>query len=160
MEKIKELPNQTLDIESDNVIQRYERRPKQLEKLCLADFVTWFNCKNESNQQKTAESNVDPAVLTDDCLLQNDCNDNVDDDLSESDKILHESDKYEMKGGIMLIKRQKPRIIRSVRFNKNKDPENYCREQIMLYTSWRNERKDLLKDFNTNQDRFENVKVS
>ena len=58
----------------------------------------------------------------------------------------------------MLIKRQKPRTIRSVRFNKNKDPENYCREQIMLYTPWRNEKKDLLKDFNMYQDRFETVK--
>ena len=40
-----------------------------------------------------------------------------------------------MKGGITLVKKQKPSIIRSVRFNKNKDPENSCREQIMLYTA-------------------------
>ena len=69
-----------------------------------------------------------------------------------------EKDEYEMKGGIMLVKRQKPRIIRSVRFNKNKDPENYCREQIMLYTAWRNETTDLLKDSETYQDRLEVVK--
>ena len=60
-----------------------------------------------------------------------------------------------MKGGITLVKRQKPRIIRSVRFNKNKDPENYCREQIMLYTAWRNENTDFLKDLQTYQDRYE-----
>ena len=63
-----------------------------------------------------------------------------------------------MKGGITLVKRQKPRIIRSVRFNKDKDPENYYREQIMLYTAWRNESRDLLKDFPTYQDRFEVAK--
>ena len=62
-----------------------------------------------------------------------------------------------MKGGIT-VKRQKPRTIRSVRFNKNKDPENYCREQIMLYTAWRNETMDLLKDSQTYQERFEVVK--
>ena len=28
----------------------------------------------------------------------------------------------------------------------------------MLYTSWRNEKKDILKDFKTDQDRFETVK--
>ncbi len=56
------------------------------------------------------------------------------------------------------MKRQKPRIIRSVRFNKNKDQENYCREQIMLYTAWRNEAKDLLKDSQTYQDRFNIIK--
>ena len=63
-----------------------------------------------------------------------------------------------MKGEITLVKRQKPRIIRPVRFNKNKDPEKYYREQIMLYTSWRNEGRDLLKDFQTCQVRFEVAK--
>ena len=129
-----------------------------MEKLCLADFVAWFNCKLESNQQKTVKLSVDSTVLTDGCLLENDFNDNVDDDLSDKDDNLHEGDKYEMKRGITLVKRQESRIIRSVRFNKNKDPENYCQEQIMLYTSWRNEKKDLLKDFQTYQDSFENVK--
>ena len=56
------------------------------------------------------------------------------------------------------MKRRKPRIIRSVRFSKNKDPENYCREQIMLYTAWRNETTDLLKDSQTYQERFKVVK--
>ena len=58
MDKIKELPDQSLDIESYNIIKRYQRRPKQLEKLCLADFVTWFNCKSENNQQNTVKPNM------------------------------------------------------------------------------------------------------
>ena len=33
MEKIKELPDHSLDIQSDNVIKKYQRRPKQLEKV-------------------------------------------------------------------------------------------------------------------------------
>ena len=47
MDKIKELPDNSCDIESDNIIKRYQRRPKQLENLCLADFVAWYNCKSE-----------------------------------------------------------------------------------------------------------------
>ena len=43
MDKLKELPDNSPDIEADNIIKRYQRRPKQLEKLCLADFVAWFN---------------------------------------------------------------------------------------------------------------------
>ena len=83
-------------------------------------------------------------------------NDNLDDisDLEQTS----EKDEYEMKGGITLIKRKKPRMIRSVRFNKNKDSSNFCRGQIMLYTAWRNETTDLLKDFHTYQDRFEVLK--
>jgi hypothetical protein len=37
---------------ADNVIKRYQRRLKQLENLCLADFVAWFNCKSERNEKK------------------------------------------------------------------------------------------------------------
>ena len=97
MDKIKELADQSFDIESDNVIKRYQSRPKQLEKLCFAHFVTWFNCKSESNQQKTFNPIAKSAVVTDDCLPENDFNDNVDDDLSGNNNVLHESDKYEMK---------------------------------------------------------------
>ena len=39
MDKIKELPDNSIDIESDKVIKRYQRRPKQMENVCLADFV-------------------------------------------------------------------------------------------------------------------------
>jgi hypothetical protein len=155
MDKIKELPDHSVDIESDNIIKRYQRRPKKLENLCLADFVAWFNCKSDSNQKSKLKSN---SPLIEDYLTESNFNDNVDDDLSDKEQEIFENDEYEMKGGMTLVKRQKPRIIRSVRFNKNKDPENYCREQIMLYTAWRNENTDLLKDFQTDQDRYEIIK--
>ena len=73
-------------------------------------------------------------------------------------KTMDSCEKYEMTGGFVLVKRKKPKIIRSVRFNETKDPENYYREKIMLYTPWRNEKKDLLKDFQTYQDRFKTIK--
>ena len=41
-----------------------------------------------------------------------------------------------------------------MRFNKEKDPENYYREQLMLYTSWRNEQKDLMNGCQTYQQRY------
>lgn len=57
MEKIKELPDNSVDIESDNIIKRYQRRPKKLENLCLAEFVAWFNHKHDNNQQTKHKSN-------------------------------------------------------------------------------------------------------
>jgi hypothetical protein len=153
MDKIKELPDHSVDFESDNIIKRYQRRRKKLENLCLADFVACFNCKSDSNKKSKLKSN---SPLIDDYLKESNFDDNVDDDLSDKDQKI--CDEYEMKGGMMLVKRQKPRIIRSVRFNKNKDPENYYREQIMLYTAWRNENTDLLKHFQTYQDRYEIIK--
>ena len=152
--KIKGLPDNSIDIESDNVIKRYQQRPKQMENVCLADLVAWYNCKSESNEQRHLKTS---SPCADDYLPESIIDDNLDDDVCDLEQT-SENDKYEMKGGITLVKRQKPRIIRSVRFNKNKDPENYYREQIMLYTAWRNETTDLLKDFQTYQDRFEVVK--
>ena len=35
-----ELPGESTDVESDNVIQRYSKRPRQLSKFCLADYVS------------------------------------------------------------------------------------------------------------------------
>ncbi len=154
MYKIEELPENSCDIESDNIIKRYQRRPKQLENVCLADFVPWYKCKSEGNDHIKPKPN---SSLADVCLPENNVDDNLDDDLSDLEQT-SDKDEYEMKGRITLIKRQKPRIIRSVRFNKNKDPEKFCREQIMLYTAWRNETTDLLKDFQTYQDRFEVLK--
>ena len=130
------------------------QRPKKLENVCLADFVAWYNCKTESNEQRHLKTS---SSSTDDYLPEKVIDDNLDDDVSHLQQT-SEEDEYEMKGGITLVKRQKPRILRSVRFNKNKDPENYCREQIMLYTVWRNETIDLLKDYETYQDRFGIVK--
>ena len=52
MDKIKELPDNSIDIESENVIKRYQRQPKKLENICLADFVAWYNCKTDSNKQR------------------------------------------------------------------------------------------------------------
>jgi len=51
MDRLQELPDSSEDIESDNLIKRYQRRPKQLEELCLADFVAWYNCVKQNKSQ-------------------------------------------------------------------------------------------------------------
>ena len=57
-----------------------------------------------------------------------------------------------------LVKRKKAKIIRYVRYHKDKDPEKHYREQLMLYTPWRKENIDLIKDCQTFQERFKQVK--
>ena len=100
MDKIKELPDNSLDMESDNVIKRYQQRPKQLENVCLADFVAWYNCKGEANEQKEFKSN---SSLADNYLPENVIHDNLDDDVSDEEQTF-EKDEYEIIGGIMLVK--------------------------------------------------------
>ena len=102
MDKIKELPDNSIDIESDNIIKRYQRRPKKLENTCLADFVAWYNWKSESSQQRKLKSNSPSA---DDYLPENIIDDNLDDDVCDLEQ-MSEKDGYEIKGGITLVKRK------------------------------------------------------
>lgn len=44
-----------------------------------------------------------------------------------------------------------------MRFHKDKDPENYYREQLVLYYPWRNECKDLLGSSLSHQERYKQV---
>lgn len=154
LDKLQELPHNTEDIESDNLIKRYQRRPKQLEELCLADFAAWYNCQKQTKSPKEHSQIKTPTE--DDCLSESDFDDNADDDLTDNETEVGKE--FELKGGLKLVKRHKQKIIRSVRYNKNKDPENYSREQLMLYTSWRNESKDLIQNCETYQERYEQLK--
>jgi len=100
-------------------------------------------------------NNCHTSETSDSFLLETEV-DNVDDP-SVQDKQTEYTTGYKLKGGMKVIKRKRAKIIRSVRFNKEKDPENYYREQLMLYTSWRNEQKDLLKECQTYQERYQQV---
>ena len=64
------------------------------------------------------------------------------------------------KNGTKYKKRKVPRIIRYVKYNKKKDPENYFREQLMLFVPWRNEQKDLLGSFDTYEAHYNSVQTS
>ena len=55
-------------------------------------------------------------------------------------------------------KRSRPRIIRSVCFNKEVDSEKHYRELIMLFTAWRNEETDFIGICSSYQDYFSQVK--
>ena len=73
----------------------------------------------------------------------------------------HSSDVlYKAKNGTRYKKRKVPKIIRYVRYNKKKDLENYCREQLMLFIPSRNEQKDLLASFDTFEAHYNSLKTS
>ena len=158
LDKIKELPDNSTNIESDNIIKRYQRRPRKLEELCLANFVAWFNCVKDKHSDDSSTS-CNTTETSDDFLLESDLTDNVDDDPPAENNAIEDTTEYKLKGGMKLVKRKRAKIIRSVRFNKEKEPENYYREQLMLYTPWRNEQKDLIKDCQTYQDRYQQVEL-
>ena len=85
----------------------------------------------------------------------NESEDSLDDDNSRGSDWL-----YKTKNGLKYKKRKVPRIIRYVKYNKKKDPENYFREQLMLFVPWRKEQKDLLGSFDTFEAHYNSVQTS
>ena len=150
-----ELPAESTDVESDNVIQRYSKRPKQLSKFCLADYVSKVVIiypKGNKVPEKVNDKNDDDRC---DSSSSNESEDSLDDDNSLGSDLL-----YKTKNGTKYKKRKVPRIIRYVKYNKKKDPENYFREQLMLFVPWRNEQKDLLGSFDTYEAHYNSVQTS
>ena len=99
LDKIKELPDNSCEIESDNIIQRYQRRPKQLENICLADFVAWFNCVKDNESDTVYGDKFD--IGSDDFMPEAfyDVN-TIDDDPYNMDEQQSEQQELKMKGGM------------------------------------------------------------
>ncbi|XP_061196745.1 uncharacterized protein LOC133205019 [Saccostrea echinata] len=139
LEVLQELPDNSTNIQSDNWIKRYQRRPKALEHCCLADFVSKFDIILPPKDKR--------QMLNNEYLPENELEEENDDDLihgQTNDIQVEDFEKeYPMTDGSILKHRRVQKIIRFVRFNKNQDPENYFREQLMLFLPWRNELSDL-----------------
>lgn len=54
--KLKEMPNTSHEVESDSALKRYVRRPKSMEKVCYADFISWYDlCSTETSKNQEPE---------------------------------------------------------------------------------------------------------
>jgi len=78
-------------------------------------------------------------------LIETEVNNSVDDDPPAENNEIDDTTDYKLRGGMTLAKRKRAKILRSVRFNKEKDAGNYYREQLMLCTPWQNGQERLDK---------------
>jgi hypothetical protein len=53
LSELKDLPSSSCNIEMDNTLKRYVRRPKNIENICYADFASWYDlCKRPKKKKK------------------------------------------------------------------------------------------------------------
>ena len=148
------------NVEARGLITRYAERPDSLENICLADFSCWYSeskMVSSSRSRKGTQSSGDgylqensPSVASEG---QYDGDDDDDDDGggdSEKEKQTDMNDGYR--------KRSVPRILRTCRFNKEKEEEKHYRELLMLYTSWRDETVDLIGTATSYKSRYFEIK--
>lgn len=104
-DKIKELPDKSTDIESDNALKRYQKRPRGLSDVCLADFVAWINCSKDNNNYSPIECSSE-LKDSDEYILKTDFNKRDDEPVVSDDTLASPSIEYQMKGGFRLVRRK------------------------------------------------------
>ncbi|XP_076105470.1 uncharacterized protein LOC143073656 [Mytilus galloprovincialis] len=132
---LEKLGPDSTEIESDNDIKRYSRRPKQLENWCLADYVSEL----EFQYPKTSQSSDDHETEQQDHESESENEEVNADVLEETDNKID----ITLKNGIRIYQRKTPKVIRYVKYNYKTDSENFYRERLMLFYPWRNELSDL-----------------
>jgi DNA replication protein DnaC len=168
LSEIKDLPDDSEDIQCSNIISRYTERPVHMYNMCLADFAAWYDLKvfKKSCTPKQAK-------LLPDNIPENEYEENKEDNPCEADTYVssdEESDANKqdndthsklntvvLSGGSIVRRRKKKKILRYVRYSKDKDPENHFREALMLFYPWRYEDK-IIGKCETYEERYQQVK--
>jgi hypothetical protein len=130
--ELRKLPAGSKDIYKKGILDRYSERPRELKKMCLADFVALFNFKRfkARNEEENETENVDNV---EDLSLNGGA-----DELADSGW----NDEYKLRDGTLRRRRQ-PKVIRFCRFDFHKDPQNFFRERLMLFHPWEDEEREL-----------------
>lgn len=148
---LKELPKASTSVESDSTIKRYQRRPKSMSKLCLADFVALYTVQYGKKRPDNHNKNCSKAVPEE--LPETYDHDSDDDQESSDVNVLLECEEHVFHDGTVMVKRQRPRVLYSVGYSKGNDNENYFREQLMLYLPWK-KYSDILANFSSYEERY------
>ncbi|KAI5726156.1 hypothetical protein M8J77_024597 [Diaphorina citri] len=127
------------DVFASGLLEHYEQRPNCLEGCCLADFAALytFHVKKRGKQVR--------AEIVDD-------DENIDAILEETEELEQElgvgmEKDLPLKDGTGFITRRakgsdgkdNPKLIRYVNYVITHDPDNFMREQVMLFFPWRSE---------------------
>ena len=132
------------DIFQNSLMDYYACRPDEMEETCLAEFAAWYHYVSLTMYQH----------LTGDrqCAFIED--DHDDDEFEDQINRLEENnnkEKEDTKNKFLklkkslgyLKKRDNARIIRYRRYKVDNDPEDYYREQLLLFVPWRDEENEI-----------------
>lgn len=113
---LQQLDDADEDVFATTIHDRYEHRPTCLENMCLVEFASWYQTKYNS----------DPASIS-----EHVSSNNADANLPR--RITLAAGKGEMR------KRMKQAVIRWHQHNRQKDPQGFFYERLLLFVPWRSE---------------------
>ncbi len=117
-------------------------RPDFMQNVTLANWAAWYDSCGLKSYRKT---NKKPDI--DNLPIENE-DENNDDELMDNTPGMTSTLSKAVK------KRTEAQIIRSVWFNKEAEPEKHYHELLMLFTSWRNEQTDLLRNYSFFEEHY------
>ena len=132
------------EIQSGGLLKRYVQRPKCMKNVTLADWAAWYDGCGQKSYRKTNEK-----TDFDDLPIENEDELNDDGILSITPDVMPAISKS-------IKKRSQARIIRSVWFSREAQREKHFRELFMLFTPWRNEGIDVLKNYSSCEEHYMN----
>jgi DNA replication protein DnaC len=159
--ELDEMEADSLDIESENLLSRYAARPASMEDICLAYFAAWYEWVPKTPAAQKSNQRAGFAPETGKYEDENDAVEQEEDRDANGDAAVSSAhaatpDLSSAHAATTLFnfrKRKHAAILRCVRFDRNKDPDNYIREQLMMYLPWRDE-DQLLSEHGTYQQAY------
>ena len=115
-----ELPAESTNIESDNIVQRYSKRPRQLQRFCLADYVSKVDVVFPKGNKlpETVEYRNDDSISDENSSDENSEDEEMVENGNTASDLIHIA-----KNGTKYKYRKVPKVIRYVRYNQTKDPK-------------------------------------
>jgi hypothetical protein len=112
LSEIEKMSDESEEIHSGGLLKRYVERPNCLQNITLADWAAWYDSCGKQNNRKAKKADIDNLPL------ETEDGNNVDELLNYDNSMTSDPSLKSVK------KRSQARIIRSVWFNKDAQPEN------------------------------------
>ena len=129
------------DIFQRNILSRYAARPVNLENLCLASFAA--NYSVSSTTKFDGDGDHVPVVLE------------YDGEIPDTEDMPKKN--YLRDGSGTMNRRKREAVIRFRKFNVEKEQEDFRRAKLMLFLPWRDEIRDLQKDYQSYSAHYNDV---
>ena len=135
------------EIKQENNIDKYASQPSILKEMCLADYVSLTDIVYCHKQiQSDDEMSIHEKTSDEENTHTNTHTKNINN--------LHKLFPIKIKNNKKLKLRKHRKVIRFVNYKYKIDPENYCREKLLLYIPWKNNELEILQRFKTYIDAY------
>ena len=140
---LQKMDSNSEEIKQENNIDKYSSRPNILKDMCLADFVALAQTTYQYNKEILSDDNM--SISEDTPVTQTTNNDTNDLKKIFPIKLTHNK--------ILKLCKQ-CKVIRFINYKYKIDPENYCREKLLLYIPWQHNDLNILQTHKTYIDAY------